>query len=87
MEIPGAFFADLLFWLIVFPLHLLAWATGVLIVNVVTLGRYRIVPFGDDGSWAGADDRPILPKGVATLVGMVVWTIALAVIFWKAQLT
>ena len=85
MEILGALLVDLLFGLLVFPLHFLAWATGVLLVNVVTLGRYRIVPFADDGSWAAADARPVLPKGAATLVGMVVWTIALALIFWKAR--
>ena len=80
-DLAGGCFGELVGRIIVTPFHFTAWATGVLVANVISLGRFQIEPFLEDPEWIPEEGRPVLYGSAATFVGILVWTIALFVIF------
>ena len=59
-DLANGCLGDLVGRILATPFHFAAWATGVLVANVVSLGRFQIEPFGEDPEWIPEEGRPIL---------------------------
>jgi hypothetical protein len=79
-DVAGGCLGELFVRIIVTPFHFVAWATGVLMCNTISLGRFQIEPFVEDPEWYPEEGRPILYGSAATFVGFTVWVIAILVI-------
>jgi hypothetical protein len=77
----GDLIGQAVFELVLKPLHWVAWATGVALCFVISLGRFQVEPFGGDEEWLPEEGRPILYTFGATTAGCAAWIILLAAIF------
>ena len=82
-DLIGATIGEAILRIVLYPFHLLVWCTGVLVASAGSFGRFQIQPFADDGEWEPEDERPILYTGGATMIGIGVWIIILAAIYWE----
>lgn len=80
-EAIGELILQAVFELVLKPLHWVAWATGVALSSVISVGRFQIEPFGGDDEWLPEEGRPILYTFGATAAGCAAWIILLAAIF------